>query len=96
MIRVGFRPIHSVKIGPYCFDHFWNWIQGCDLGMSNLFPMNGMGVGPGGSRSHWKMSWISITSGITMRDTRTRMRAREPPQEIKFSNAILQWLQLNV
>ena len=63
MTRVGRRPTHMVKIGPYFFDHSWNCIHGFDVG--NLFPMKGRGGGPGGIRSHFHTSLSSINSGMT-------------------------------
>jgi hypothetical protein len=50
MTTVGRRQSHRMNIGPWISDHFWNWIDGCDFGMSNLLPMNGSGRGPGGMR----------------------------------------------
>jgi hypothetical protein len=61
---VGRRPTHIVKIGPYFFDHSWNWIHGFEVG--NLFPTNGMGIGPGGMRDHFQISPRRIKSGIAM------------------------------
>lgn len=60
MIIVGRRPIHNVKIGPYIWDHFSNWIHGEEDGIMNLFPRNGRGVGPGGRRRYRRKSCISI------------------------------------
>ena len=57
---VGRRPIHKVKIGPYIWDHFSNCIHGEDDGIMSLFPMNGRGVGPGGSRRYRRKSRISM------------------------------------
>jgi hypothetical protein len=63
MTRVGLRPTHIVKIGPYLFDHSWNCIQGFEVG--SLFPKNGRGVGPGGMRHHFQISLIRIKSGTS-------------------------------
>lgn len=60
MIIVGRRPIHNVKIGPYIWDHFSNWIHGEEDGIMGLFPMNGRGVGPGGRRRYRRKSCMSI------------------------------------
>jgi hypothetical protein len=62
---VGLLPTQTVKIGPYIFDHSWNWIHGFDLG--SWLPMNGRGVGPGGMRYHAQISLRRMLTGMAMR-----------------------------
>ena len=55
---VGRLPIQMVNIPPYFSDSASSWIHGQRLCKSNLFPIIGRGIGPGGILRQSRKSWI--------------------------------------